>query len=254
MADVSLTSPDTSKTFTASGSSVKVPIAWKDDGSDDEWSLSKADKYSILLCTGSGSYPIECFDYLVKYKDYTTGNDDFSETLSIDVDACDDGYYFFQVYIEFSSSKFTTHYSNRFELKDMTGSTKELTVQNTFDDGSPPDQTVGADTSINSKSFSITYTLQSGKTKYAPMQLQPHTTLRGSTWSRMFPTSSVSYFPSLHGSPNCLTTVTPGWSYTPKSLHNWAAVAPTPSVKYDPSERVTPASLSTASKRKRWLD
>lgn len=257
LADVDISSPPSGRRYTADNGRVTIPVEWEDSApdEDDQFSLTKAETYSILLCTGSASYPIECFDTLVDAEEYTEGSDDFSQNVRIDADACDDGFYFLQIYVTFGASKATTHYTNRFELRDMTGSTRTLTVANTFENGSPPDQTDGADTAVPSSLFSITYTRQTGRTKYAPMQMQPGSSVTASTWSRKHATSAITtYYSALRPSPNCYSTITPGRSYTYTSLHNWAAVAPTPSVRYNPRERVTPASLSQAAKRKRWLD
>lgn len=251
LADVEFTAPKKDETFTAKGDSVEIDIKWKDDSDEDsDYSLKKASSYSVLLCTGS-SNSIECFHTFVKVKKL---DDAKSYTADIDTDLCDDGYYFFQVAILFSETQFTIHYTNRFELKGMKGSTKSLTVANTFTGDSPPDQTSGTIANINSKSFSIPYTEQTGKTRYAPMQMQPPTKVTAKSWTRKFPTSAVTYYSTRAPTPSIKSTITPGWSYTYKSVANWASPAPTPSVKYNPSDRVTPASLSTASKKKRWLD
>lgn len=251
LADVDLTAPKKDQTFTASGGSVEVEIKWDDDADEDsDYSLTQAKSYSVLLCTGSSS-AIECFKTYVDGEDV---EDVTSYKAEIDTDTCDDGFYFFQVYVAYNELQSTIHYTNRFELKGMSGSTKTLTVANTYTGDSPPAQTSGTVANADSKSFTVPYTLQTGKTRYAPMQLQPPTKVTAKTWTRKFPTSAVTYYSTAAPTPSIKSTITPGWSYTFTSLHNWAEVAPTPSVRYNPSERVTPASLSTASKKRRWLD
>lgn len=258
LGDAEITAPEKDKTYSASGGSVKVPIKWEDssDGDeDDEFSLVNAQTYSILLCTGTGSYPIECFETLEDEKEYTDGSDDFSYEADMDEDICDDGYYFFQVYISFGGEKATTHYTPRFELKDMSGSTKTLTVANTYNDDPPPDNTEGVDTvAVASRSRKLGYTEQTGKTRYAPIQTQPATKVTASTWKRAHETSEVTYYTGYRPSPNVLTTITGGWDYSVTSVHNYAHQNPQPSVKYNPRERITRASLSTAAKKRRWLD
>lgn len=252
LADVEITQPNSGQTFSVSSGTAQVKIAWDDDSSDDDdqFSLSKAKSYTISLCTGP-STSVDCFFAPLKASKLTSN----SYTASLDADVADDGYYFFQIYTEFAEEASTIHYTNRFQLKGMTGSTKTLTVANTVTGDPPADQTEGgAAATINSKSFSITYTLQTGRTRYAPMQLQPGTKVTASSWSRKYPTSAVTFYSTMSPSPKCLSTITPGWSYTINSLMNYAAARPTPSVAYDASLRVTKASLSTAAKAKRWLD
>lgn len=253
LGDVSITAPKAGDSYSASGGSASVDIKWIDstDDDDDQFSLSKVKTYTISLCTGPSS-SIECFATILKAESL----DDNKYTASVKASAADDGYYFFQIYAVFPNSAATIHYTNRFELTDMTGSTNTLTVKNTVTGTAPPAQTNGADaSSFDSKSFTVPYTLQTGKTRFAPMQTQPGSKAKtDESWSRKFPTSSVNYYTSASPSPVVLSTITPGWSYTINSKANWASPAPTPSIKYAPKDRVTKASLSTAAKSKRWLD
>lgn len=253
LGDVSITAPKTGQSYSASGGSATVDIKWIDstDDDDDQFSLSKIKTYTISLCTGP-STAIECFATILKAESL----DDTEYQASVKSSLADDGYYFFQIYAVFPDSATTIHYTNRFELTDMTGSTNTLTVKNTDTGTAPPAQTQGVDaSSVDSKSFTVPYTAQTGKTRYAPMQLQPGTKAdTDGSWSRKFPTSAVTYFSTITPSPKVLSTITPGWSYTITSKANWAAPAPTPSIKYAPKDRVTKASLSSAAKSKRWLD
>ena len=250
VADVKLKAPKSGQTYSGPA---KIKIEWEDDGDkDSQFSLAKAKIFTISLCSGSSS-KVDCLKKPLKQWD-SYDDDDTSYTAEIDSDMVKDGYYFFQVYVNFGKEIQTIHYSNRFELEDMDGD-NELDVPVTYTTGTPADQTQGAAAeNVDSASFSIPYTKQTGLTRYAPMQKQPGSTVTASEWKRLFPTSDVTYFSTIQHSPKFQSTITPGWSYTIVSYPNYASPAPTPSVRYDPKERVTPASLSTANKRRRWLD
>lgn len=253
LADISIESPTSGKKYSPDGGKVEIKIKWKDssDDSDDQYSLKNAKSTKLLLCAGTSSLT-ECFETLKTFDDM---DDRTSYTASFDADICDDGYYFFQFYTTFDEDATTIHYSGKFELSDMTGDSDSLTVPYTVN-GAPPDDVTegGGANSINSKSFSIYYTSQTGKSRFAPMQMQPGTKVTATQWKTLFPTSAVTYYSEKRESLNHVTTITPDWSYKVTSLHNWASVAPTPSVAYDPKQKVLSASLSGANKKRRWLD
>lgn len=261
LADISISSPGAGKTFSGTSGVATVDVEWIDDGSDP--SLSKFDTYTFKLCTGPNTN-IKCFATLAEESkaDIT----DKSYTAAIQAAACADGLFYIQV-TAVTGDGYTIHYTNRFTLEGMTG------AQQASGKGASPDAVnsatgdAGATTAltINSKSFSITYTLQTGKTRFAPMQMQPGSKVTATTWSRRFPTSAVTYYTTKLKTPVVLSTITPGWSYTVESLINYATPALDPSVLgwYAASERVQSATSSSYAsaktsssdnnkRRKRW--
>ena len=256
LADVDLTAPKEGLSFKASGGSVLVDIAWDDDAeTGDTFSLDgDGIKYTISLCTGNNNM-IQCYDSLVKGEAISKNK----YTAEIKTDDAVDGFYFFQIYVLFAPLVFTIHYTNRFELDGFSGNkvTQVLggsivTLVATATDP-PPGAVVSGNTKIDTRSFTIPYAKQTGKTKYAPMQLQPGSKVTATAWNMQYPTSSVTYFSSIASAPNARSTITPGWSYTPESAANYATPAPYPNTFYPASERVSKASLSSASRKKRWL-
>ncbi|CUM62880.1 uncharacterized protein PRCAT00000439001 [Priceomyces carsonii] len=251
MGDVSISQPATGKSYLASGGDVSVELAWVDDGGDSTFNLKNYKSYTISICTGPNS-AISCPLLLKKEAQIS----DKKYTASIDSTDLPNGYYYFQIYTVFKEG-ITIHYSNRFQLKNMEGSTKTLSEPVTATGLPPGAQTpsgAGGDSSINSASFSVTYTKQTGKTRFAPMQSIPGSKITKTTWSRRFPTSAVTHFSTNAKSPNVYSTITPGWSFSITSDINYASIAPYPSYFYNPSSKVKQASLSSASKSKRWLD
>jgi hypothetical protein len=246
-ADVEFTSPVLGQKFTALDGKVSVPIKWKDSSDDgDALSLANVKSYTILLCTGPNN-GIQCLkDALVSKKAISS----MSYTASIPADLVPSGFFYFQVYALFDDGSTTINYSPRIQLQSMTGDTTTLLVSI---EGSAPDgATALIGNSINSASFSIPYTLQTGKSKFAPMQTQPGSVVTATTWTRKYATSAVTFFSTKADPPFCISTITPGWDYTPESAVNWATPAPFPTEFYPASDKVSSASL-TGTKKKRWI-
>ncbi|ODV86056.1 hypothetical protein CANARDRAFT_197473 [[Candida] arabinofermentans NRRL YB-2248] len=247
-ADVSIELPDSSTTYTVSDSEVVVEIELSDDG--DSPSLSDAESLTFTLCTGPNTDIFAVSDLAVITPAELT-DDKYNATVKASVGAS--GKYYIQIYAVYSSG-YTIHYSDRFSLKGMTG------THATSGTGDPPDAELSASVTADmSASFSVTYTKQTGRTRYAPMQTQPGTKVTHSTWSRRFPSSSVSYYSTAKPSPNVYSTITPGWSYTMSSLANYATPAPFPSEVgwYAASARLQSASIDSSlrkMKKRRWDD
>ncbi|CDR45927.1 CYFA0S20e01948g1_1 [Cyberlindnera fabianii] len=249
LADVSISKPKKGSSYSASGGSASVEVTWIESNATPK--LSDISSYTFKVCTGPNN-DIECSDPALKKVD-AKDVDGYSITLSIPSTVGADGSYYIQVYAQAEDLGYTIHYTERFTLEDMTGGTLKPSGE---DETSPPD----AQTSVNggddtttiaasdlSKSFSVYYTSQTGKTRYAPMQTQPGSTITASTWTRRFPTSAVTYYTSLSTSLAQVSTITPGWDYTISSAVNWASHAPHPSENggwYNPSSRVSSATLS----------
>lgn len=254
LADVAISQPTLGASFSGSSGTATVTVKWADDvdDSDSDVSLDNVLKYAIVLCTGSNT----------AIKTITTFTTSLSSSLtsyeaSIDAADAPDGWYFVQVYATFSLG-YTIHYTPRFKLTDMSGSASTLTFSASLLSitGSQPSAQLAVGTtagSIDSASFSVAYTLQTGKTRYAPMQTQPGSSISYSMYSTRHATSAYTPYSTIRPSPNVYSTITPGWSYTVTSTYNTAAVADYPTSYYPASSRVVAASLSAA-KRKRWID
>lgn len=253
LADVSILQPAVGSTFSGLGGTATFTVLWIDDTDDKDspTSLSKVSKYSIVLCTGSNSN-------IKPLKTLTTSLTSSSLSYDASVLSSDvpNGIYFVQVYAQFPDG-YTIHYTPRFSLTGMNGQTNTITFPASLlsISGDGPDaqlQVGGTQISINSASFTVPYTLQTGKTRFAPMQMQPGTLVTHTMYSTRHPTSAYTPYTSLSPSPNVYSTITPGWSYAVTSLFNTAAIAAYPTYYYPASERVVQASLSSA-KQKRWL-
>lgn len=251
-----LTGPEMGETYTAEGGEIEIPISWQDDGTDP--TLNKISSYTFLLCTGPNNQ-IHGLQQLAKIKASELSTHGFIAQFDADIAAS--GSFYVQVFCELDNGGFIIRYTNRVNLKGMTGKVAPS--------GSGPspygqDSNIGSGEDISTLS-TVPYTAQTGKTRFAPMQMQPGSTITVSTWSRRFPTSAVTYYTTANPSPNVLSTITPGWSYTMSSLINFATPAPFPSEVgwYPASVRLQSASLDPnlgeseskkKQKRRRWAD
>lgn len=243
-------SPGSGTEFTASDGTVTIELKWDDD--DNLPSLSDLASMTFVLCTG----PNTKIHALQTIKSVSMSDlSDQSYSAEFDASVASDGLFYVQIYAPLSSGDgYIIQYSDRIILEGMTGTYEPS------GSGSPPSGTTNYNNASEiSKSFTVPYTEQTGRTRYAPMQMQPGSTVTATTWSRRFPTSAVTYYKTAAGLPSVSSTITPGWSYTMSSLVNMASPAPFPSDVgwYPASSRLVSATLNGShqhQRRKRWAD
>jgi hypothetical protein len=249
-----VTRPEAGGSFKAADGEIAIPIAWQDDGqnpTDDNIST-----YTFVVCTGPNN-AIYCLEKTPAIKASDLSVSAYTPIFDADIGA--DGLYYIQIYAQLKSGGDMIRYTNRVLLTGMTGSMAAT------GSGAPPYGETKDDASEDtSASFSLPYTAQTGKTRFAPMQLQPGSTVTATTWSRRFPSSAVTYYSTFRPSPDVLSTVTPGWSYTMSSLVNYATPAPFPSEVswYPASKKLVAATLDSKLaqdskrrlKKRRWID
>lgn len=247
LGDVAISSPKKGATYTIEGGSLTIPVKWIDDTNYP--TLDKVTYYTISLCYGPAS-SIVC-PYIIGNQlspDAITKTVDDQSVFSYDAiipqASVGDGQFYIQVFLYVDGKGDTIHYSPRFNLKGMSGAATFTYTAAT----QPPAQTqintgdaVTVATSIDSASFSITYTKQTGRTRFAPMQMQPNTKVTAKTWTTRFATSAVTFYSKLRNSLQQDSTITPGRSYLITSDVNYASAAPMPSEVgwYKPSKRLS---------------
>lgn len=255
LSDVSISLPLPGQSYKASGGSISIPLTWIESNTDPL--LPKITSYTFTLCAGPSS-AIHAFNKGTKVA--ASQLDGYSYDYSVDSSEGADGNYYVQIYAV-SDKGITIHYSNIFALSGMSGAADPSLGKFTEAPSAQTSTFDGTNTgiiSIDSHSFTVAYSLQTGKTRYAPMQTQPGSkvTRAASDWSRRYPTSAVTYYSALLPSLAQLSTLTPGWDYTLSSAINWASPAPRPTDNggwYAASDRLTrkasvkfPSVLATA--------
>jgi hypothetical protein len=229
-ADFSLSSMGS--TISAS-SSTAIPIPFEDDGNSPKFGEISSTK--VLLCTGPNT-DVNCLATVLTFTP-TASQKSVNLNLVPYLSLGSNGPYYFQFYSIVTAGGFTIHYSPRVLLTGMTG-----TLQATDGgDTSPPDSQVdvvgtGVDSGVLTKA-QVPYTAQTGRTRYAPMQMQPPTKVTHQLKAtRRLPTSSVSFFSVYMSKPYIVTTVTPSWSYTILQGPNWIPTQSQPTGYYAASE------------------
>jgi len=114
---------------------------------------------------------------------------------------------------------YTWNYSPRFALTKMTGTfSSAAQIEQDKGDTTPP---AGTDTTSTNGSApgdaagsaELPYTLQTGPTRYAPMQSQPGKSITVKEVSMQYPTSACTIFKTRGPRPNVQTTITLPWDY-----------------------------------------
>lgn len=259
VADISVTAPKLGQSFKA-GDTIKV--TWEDDG--DKPALDDLKGITVTLVTGTSGTTLN--PQGLKLKDGLTP-DSGSVSVTIPASAGGNGYYTIQLYSLLANGGYTIHYTNWFEMTGLTGATKALQE----DPGQPPAKQI-SDMSEKAQgdllaSHTVPYGKQSGTIKYAPMQMQPGSTITAKSMSQRFPTSAYTPFQSFASAPKCTSTDTPGWSYSRGSATNMAPPAPYPSAlgwyAASAKTRATPSPMPTVDHhsdqantqhKKRWFD
>lgn len=230
-ADYSFTAPTQGSTYAVTSS---ITVGFEDDGDAPAFSDIKSTK--VLLCTGPNT-AIKCFDsYVVGSFVPTSSQTTYVADISSLATVGSNGPYYFQFYSTATAGGYSIHYTSRFNLTGMSGTVKASDGGFTV----PPDgsSSVGSTSTVDiTKMNTIPYLSQTGRTRYAPMQMQPGTKVTHAlSASRRFPVSSVTYFSNYKLKPEVKTTMTPSWSYTIKQGPNWAATQSQPTGYYGAQE------------------
>jgi hypothetical protein len=120
-----------------------------------------------------------------------------------------------------------TNYSNRFTLTGMTGTFSAavqadlLTVSGTSGPPTVNDVTGAAGTIVaNEGVWGTPYNLQTGLTRYAPMQPVPPTAITATNTAPLYPTSSVVLASTYLPTPSIVTTLTQPQTFSVSSHAN----------------------------------
>lgn len=242
LGDVSVAKPEFGDKYVPqSNGRVEIEVVWKENGYPP--TLDEVTFYSINLLYGSNSE----ISLVKKLAEEVPGSSiiesdegEFKYTVDFSQRDVGNGQFFIQIYAYASDYGYTIHYSERFTIASIVGGATTFTVSEL----SPPQPEYGitAHKTIDSKSFSIPYYLQTGKSRFAPMQPLAGSTITATSWRRQFPTSAASYYSTARKKIDQVTTITPGWSYILTSDHNYATPAPFPKDNggwYHPMQRQT---------------
>ncbi|KAI9815556.1 MAG: hypothetical protein M1827_002690 [Pycnora praestabilis] len=232
VADVEFTTP-------AAGASVAggttISVAWKDSGSAP--SVSDLTSYQLFLCAGGND--ASNFIQLAPITTagtFSTGNA-ASGTVQVTIGGSTTNAYFLKMISVATAGGTVTNYSPRFSLTGMTGTFPANVIAGiatvTGTDGPPTEnQVTSGDNAANSGPagpFTQAYNLQTGLTKYAPMQPIPPTSITAKSATPLYPTSAVIFAKTWLPRPSQVTTLTQSGTFSVSSMENTAAAAAQPS-------------------------
>ncbi|KAF2113317.1 beta-1,6-glucan boisynthesis protein-like protein [Lophiotrema nucula] len=234
-ADVEFTSPAANGPGLSAGS---VSVAWKDSG--DEPPISALTTYQLFLCAGGNSE--DEYDVLLALTPTIpstfaiTGNK-FTGTVGATVGGPSKNAYFFKMISTAAAGGTVTNFSPRFAMSGMTGtfSAKVTTGLKSVTGTDGPDtinavadaQNPAANPSAGD--YDVEYTMQTGATRYAPMQPVPPTKITKKNRTPLYPTSSVDIAKSHLPIPKQQTTITQSQTFSVSSMENTVSAAPMPS-------------------------
>ncbi|KAF2469640.1 beta-1,6-glucan boisynthesis protein-like protein [Lindgomyces ingoldianus] len=232
-ADVQFTSPKAGDTLTGG---TAIVVEWKDSG--DAPSISDLTTYQLFLCAGGNDEAsIVQLVAITTSGTFTVTGNKATGTVGLGIGASTPkNAYFLKIISTASSGGTVTNYSPRFSLSGMSGTFPDtvITAMKGVDgtDGPPTVNAVnqgGAANPVDGDQFKVPYTMQTGVTRYAPMQKVPPTKITKKVASAMYPTSSVNIAKSILPRPKQQTTITQSQTFSVSSMENTVAAAAMPS-------------------------
>lgn len=230
-ADVEFTAPAAGATVTGGST---LDVEWKESGTSPP--ITSFSTYQLFLCAGgndAGSFlPLIP---LSTNGEYSAGNS-AAGTVQVGIGAPTKNAYFLKM-ISVAPGGTVINYSNRFSLSGMTGTFPAAVQQGlaglTGTDGPPTENNIASNPNAGAATgaggpYAVTYTAQTGLTKYAPMQGKPGTKITAKSPTPQYPTSSVQFAVTFLPTPSQVTTITLSATYSTSSMENTAAPAPPP--------------------------
>jgi len=210
-------------------------VEWKDDGTAP--AIADLSGYQLLLYSGSGTDPVSL---------YTASNGVLSSgtsvtvTVPVGIGGSTANAYFFGLMSTATAGGTITTYSSRFTLTGMssTFSPAVAAANAGVTSSAPPAAKNALAANANAAAgtaagglFEISYNLQTGLTKYAPMQPVPPTAITKKDTAPLNPTSAVQFATTFLPNPSQVTTLTASQTFSVASHPNTAATqsSPTPS-------------------------
>ncbi|CAN9093435.1 unnamed protein product [Alternaria alternata] len=233
-AGVKFTSPSAGDKLTAG---TAVTVKWEEGGSGP--ALTDLTTYQLQLIVG-GNEGSEQFvvGTITPSGAFTAGN---TASGRIEVGMSEDlktanAYFIKMIAVGKTGGQLVT-YSDRFQFSGFTGknilnptvkkaaedisTTAGPATEDTTTDGTDP---AAADPAEGD--YGVTYTMQTGPTRYAPMQPVPPTKITAKNTKPLYPTSSVKIAKSKLPIPTIQTTLTQSQTFSVKSMENTVAAAP----------------------------
>ncbi|CAA9961771.1 hypothetical protein PTMSG1_05148 [Pyrenophora teres f. maculata] len=233
-AGIQFTSPAAGAQLTAG---TAITVQWTEGGTGPK--LSELQSYQLQLVVGGNKGEEQFVAATITPSGlFTAGNQAsgrIDTTVSEDLKTAN-AYFIKMVAVAKTGGQFIT-YSDRFSYSGMTGKNilspvvkdAAIAVKDTkgpaTEDDTAKDDTAATDT-VNGDLYDVEYTMQTGLTRYAPMQPVPPTKITATNMKPLYPTSSVEIAKTRLPMPSQRTTLTASQTYSVSSMENTVAAAP----------------------------
>ncbi|KAK5111671.1 hypothetical protein LTR62_004776 [Meristemomyces frigidus] len=234
IADVEVTSP-------AAGASIPagaMTVTWQDSGTAP--ALTALTTYTIQLVVGGNDASTQTPLYTVANAGLFSAGSTVTATIPAGLAGSTANGYFLKFTSVASEGGTVINYSSRFTMTGMTGTTPAtaltaITALGGSTAGPPTVNSVnngnaagGAGGAVGGAEFTVPYQLQTGLTKYAPMQPVPGTKITANGYTPLHPTSAFTIATTWMPAPVVQTTLTASQTYSVSSMENTAAAQSNP--------------------------
>ncbi|CAD6505892.1 BgTH12-06824 [Blumeria graminis f. sp. triticale] len=214
---------------------VAFTITWIDSG--DAPALADLTSYQIFLYTGSNSNPQQIYE--IGQGAFSAGNS-ITANVPVTIGGSTENAYFLSLVSTAAAGKTITSFSSRFTLTGMTGTFSPTVISELSKisgaTGPPVVNNIAAPAAVadvagaplEEGEWAIPYNLQTGLTKYAPMQPIPPTAITATNIKPLWPTSSVELASTYLPTPIQVTTLTQSQTFSANSHANTGAAASNP--------------------------
>ena len=218
---VKFLTPAAGATLTA-GSTVAITF----ENAGESPTISQLTSYQIFLMSGSNTNPWQ-LEALVSTGTFSTGNAATGIAIQPGLASSIKNGFFLKMISVATEGGTVINYSDRFSISGMTGTTPTTYSSGITGDTAAPatenDVSNSADTTAaagNAGEATVPYNLQTGLTKYAPMQPIPPTQITAKSVTPLFPTSAYTIATTYLANPSIVTTVTVSQTFSVVSMEN----------------------------------
>ncbi|KXS96691.1 hypothetical protein AC578_9433 [Pseudocercospora eumusae] len=216
-----------------------LTVKWEED--DTSPSIDELTTYTIQLMVGGNKEGTDALPIavLTTKGTFATGNSFQGTVQSTLAGPTKNGYYIKMMAVAKEGGQMT-YFSNRFNIPTMTGTTPAAYAQGaagvsgtsdvpeTIDAVSNDAAGGAAATPGDAGAYTIPPGLQTGLTKYAPMQSVPPTKITMKKFTPIYPTSPYTIATTFLPPAKQVTTVTQPQTFSTSSMENTAAAQPNP--------------------------
>ncbi|KAF2271465.1 uncharacterized protein EI97DRAFT_269151 [Westerdykella ornata] len=228
-ADVEFVAPKAGDQWEAGG----VEVKWRESGVAP--ALTDLTSYDLFLCAGSNDEYVDVLHITAGGPgSFPTGNK-YPASIGSGLGASTpQNAYFFRMTSTAAKGGTVTNFSPRFSLSGMEGTFPPnivaalKDVSGTDGPGRIDKTSDGGPAAPGGNEFEVEYTMQTGPTRYAPMQPIPPTKITKKKATPLHPTSAFTIATTFLARPTVQTTITQSQTFSISSRENTAAPAPMP--------------------------